>query len=404
MLHGYLTLIILAGGFLSVPLTLWLIGRYRKRVIQLMGKSRGPAPAAPAVEATRAIPFQFNIIQPGSQPRAVVAFAVRQHCRVVISYIIGMLIFAMGAAICLIRSGEQALSIGRVGIIGLIYLAPLLLVLPLLVGLSRVKWLMSFALLLAVYLTLGTLLSNGNTILALLLLFGGQIVVPTVLVGLLLHPRLRAGGILVLVLTTLGIAGALGLPMPLQDEDFTRSVVDFFFQQGVRDANVIFLIFNLLGLLLGSMVAWWLLQLIKRRYLSKAISDRGLLVDGIVLYFALWLGLLASAQGMEWMLWALACFVAYKLVVSLLLRLWVYAASQQQAPKSLLLLRVFALQGRSDALFRRLSRYWRLQGPVHLIAGPDIVQSTIEPHEFMDFLMEYYYGKAHKGKFEKLLK
>jgi len=302
------------------------------------------------------------------------------------SYVIGLLVFAIGAAICLIRSGGQTLSIGRVGIVGLIYLAPLLLVLPLLVGLSRAKWLISFALLLAAYLALGVLLSDGNTILTLLVFFGGQIVVPTVLVGVLLHPRLRAGGILVLVLTTLGIAGAFGLPAPLQDEDITRVVIYFFFDQGVRDANIIFLIINLLGLLLGFTVAWWLLQRIKRRYLSKAASDRSLLVDGIVLYFAIWLGLLASAQDLQWLLWALACFVAYKLVLTFLLRQWVYASSLKHPPKSLLLLRVFALQGRSDTLFRRLSRYWRLQGPVHLIAGPDIVQSTIEPHEFMDFL------------------
>lgn len=31
MLQGYLMLVILAGGLLSMPLTLWLIRRYRKR-------------------------------------------------------------------------------------------------------------------------------------------------------------------------------------------------------------------------------------------------------------------------------------------------------------------------------------------------------------------------------------
>jgi len=78
---------------------------------------------------------------------------------------------------------------------------------------------------------------------------------------------------------------------------------------------------------LGGLAAWLLLRLIKRRYLSKAASDRSLLVYGIVLYFAIWLGLLASSNGLQWMLWALACFVAYKLVLSLLLRQWVYASA-----------------------------------------------------------------------------
>ncbi|MBK8193784.1 MAG: hypothetical protein IPK76_11490 [Lewinellaceae bacterium] len=41
---------------------------------------------------------------------------------------------------------------------------------------------------------------------------------------------------------------------------------------------------------------------------------------------------------------------------------------------------------RSDRLFRRISRFWRLLGPVQVISGPDLANSTIEPHEFMDFL------------------
>ncbi|MEN8758543.1 MAG: hypothetical protein ABF303_08770, partial [Desulfobacterales bacterium] len=53
---------------------------------------------------------------------------------------------------------------------------------------------------------------------------------------------------------------------------------------------------------------------------------------------------------------------------------------------SLLLLRVFALGRRSERLFHMLSKLWLRAGSINLIAGPDLVTATVEPHEFLDFL------------------
>jgi hypothetical protein len=52
----------------------------------------------------------------------------------------------------------------------------------------------------------------------------------------------------------------------------------------------------------------------------------------------------------------------------------------------LLLLRVFSLGQRSERLFDRISTIWLRNGSIGLIAGPDLVTSTVEPHEFLDFL------------------
>ena len=55
-------------------------------------------------------------------------------------------------------------------------------------------------------------------------------------------------------------------------------------------------------------------------------------------------------------------------------------------PPRLLLLRVFSLGRRSQSLFRAFSLLWRYTGSVRMIAGPDLANATVEPHEFLDFL------------------
>jgi hypothetical protein len=53
---------------------------------------------------------------------------------------------------------------------------------------------------------------------------------------------------------------------------------------------------------------------------------------------------------------------------------------------TLLLLRVFSLGKRSALLFNAFGKLWSHGSSMRLIAGPDLATSTIEPHEFLDFL------------------
>jgi hypothetical protein len=52
----------------------------------------------------------------------------------------------------------------------------------------------------------------------------------------------------------------------------------------------------------------------------------------------------------------------------------------------LLLLRVFALGRRSERLYDAVGKQWRTVGSVQMIAGPDLATTTVEPHEFLDFI------------------
>lgn len=61
------------------------------------------------------------------------------------------------------------------------------------------------------------------------------------------------------------------------------------------------------------------------------------------------------------------------------------AANGTTAPM-LLLLRVFALGSRSERFFDAFSKWWRRSGSISLIAGPDLITTVVEPHEFLDFV------------------
>ena len=56
------------------------------------------------------------------------------------------------------------------------------------------------------------------------------------------------------------------------------------------------------------------------------------------------------------------------------------------APSPLLLLRVFRSGRAAEDLLDALGARWRRLGPIRLIAGPDLAQASLEPHEFYDFV------------------
>jgi hypothetical protein len=86
--------------------------------------------------------------------------------------------------------------------------------------------------------------------------------------------------------------------------------------------------------------------------------------------------------GVSWVAAGPLAFVAFKLT-------WVLAARFTPAPRQpvgLTFLRVFSLGRRSEALLERVARHWRHVGSIQLITGPDLAASTVQPHQFLDFL------------------
>jgi len=77
-------------------------------------------------------------------------------------------------------------------------------------------------------------------------------------------------------------------------------------------------------------------------------------------------------------------FFAYRIVASLGLRK--FAATKGDSPHTLLLLRVFGFDKRTQALLDQLGSRWRHVGPITLIAGTDLAYASLDPHDFLEFL------------------
>jgi len=130
-------------------------------------------------------------------------------------------------------------------------------------------------------------------------------------------------------------------------------------------------------------VGWGLARWIARAYRRKRLSDQSLILDAMVLIFACTYSMWLILGGLAWIATVPIAFLAYKLALSAGAR---FSARQLHSTQGLTFLRVFALGRRSEALLDAVTRYWRHVGSVHMITGPDVAGSTVQPHQFLDFL------------------
>ena len=205
---------------------------------------------------------------------------------------------------------------------------------------------------------------------------------PTLLFLVFLNRRVRAVGSLVLGFVTLATAGSMVTLLALATRrgmaalGWLRDVSGF--ARAWWSLGIIVLAFVLSGV-----AAWWVLRGVRRGYLDKTLNDRSLTLDALWLMFGSWYAMWLSITGLVWASAALVAFFAYKLAW---LALWAAAPTPQGAGRGLVFLRVFSLGRRSDRLFDALSRHWRHIGSLQMITGPDVAQSTVQPHQLLDFL------------------
>jgi hypothetical protein len=138
----------------------------------------------------------------------------------------------------------------------------------------------------------------------------------------------------------------------------------------------------LVVLVVGGVAAWAFVRWIARSYRSQRASDQMLAVDVLMVVFTSCAFLVLFAAYGWSAAWVLASFPAYKLVF-----VW-YSSWRRSAltPRTLLLLRVFGFDRRTQRLLDGLGQRWRYIGPIRLIGGPDLADTSIEPHEFLEFL------------------
>ena len=153
------------------------------------------------------------------------------------------------------------------------------------------------------------------------------------------------------------------------------------------------LLLAVLALIVAGPVGGWLtLRWLARWYAEKRTSDQSITIASIWLIFAGVHGATFAYDDLRWMSIGFLAFAGFLLATAMGFRALRRRSGGSSGPR-LLVLRVFALGRRSRRLFDRLATRWRHIGSVQLIAGPDLASSTVEPHEFFDFLRRRLAGR-----------
>lgn len=143
------------------------------------------------------------------------------------------------------------------------------------------------------------------------------------------------------------------------------------------------LMFLVLSVPVG-LLAWWLLQRLQRRYETHRFSNVQLMVHA-------WWALIVAFQSLSIVSdpaavvgIAILSFAVFALVV----RVGLGAAQldRRQSGPTMLLLRVFGFQRRTEDLFDRMAERWRFEGPVAMIAGVDLALRSVDIDEALAYL------------------
>lgn len=207
-----------------------------------------------------------------------------------------------------------------------------------------------------------------------------------VLIQFFLSRWIRAVGPLVLLITILSVTGAYVASLIVTgDEQMLESAVGLGLSAGLG-GDLIFIAILLLGLVPSAVCGWLIILWVGSRYKRKKISDQHITLDAIWLFYSVFVSVDFMEAGLAWLLAAPLAFVVYKVVAAA--GFYFYGRKLQSGKKgnTLLLLRVFSLGKRSANLFDAVSTHWRYVGDIRFIAGPDLATTTVEPHEFLDFI------------------
>jgi hypothetical protein len=397
---GFFIIVLLVSAALTAPTAVLLLWLYRRSVQRGMtsapedrtGSRVGDSPTLTAVRTTPLSALRildFNTA-PGADDNGYFRDAEQSLRRVVLVYALAglalALVFSLGWSLQLV---ERFHAWRRILWMASCFWWPTVLAIELVAATSRRERLS----IVAVYLTLLAAFSwyvlarNPAS-------SPGQMVTfwvianlpPTVLMGAFLRRRVRAVGPIVLTFMLIAVLGSQLAVSLLRNERWMRGAIVAATALHLPDTGILVALM-VAGFFLFGFVGWWLLRRFSERYRRKRTSDQSLMLDALFLYFVLDQSIALDPTLSLYLLVGPVAFLAYKATT------WVgfrYLRRRQKAanpaPPVLLLLRAFSLGGRSERLFDALTKRWRRVGCIALIAGPDLVRTTVEPHEFLDFV------------------
>lgn len=388
LLFAVILVVPVATLFLSA-LLLWL---YRRAVARQMDASAGSGEPAAVVTVS---PEGENSSCADSS--ALYQQALRGPRRLAVSYMLAGLAFALvftvaGQTVYPNALGEPGFLLGIWFYVWPVVLA-LVLVVPASWRLQLVFGAGYFIVLLLLVFWAGTILdipaSNFGAVtlparssatpagtLGLWLIIDG---IPTLLVLLCFNRWVRAVAPLVLGFVATAVCGLIAMYLALISKQGIEIVVSLTVLLKTHVAwPLLAAAFVALGVF--GAVGWALSRWIARAYVQKRLSDQSLMLDALWLLFTGFYTMWLVTGGMLWLLTAPVAFAAYKIVLITL------RVPSPQKSQGLTFLRVFSLGRRSERMLDAVAGYWRHIGSVQMITGPDVAHSTVQPHQFLDFL------------------
>lgn len=391
VLTGVLPFAVVAGAALSLPACLLLLRLYRRSVVTGMDARAGETGGDVAVERVRP-ERHLQVVEIQSPPSAdrtdaTIRRAASGPWRVAGVYAISGLAYALVmTAGWLLSTGDYAPPATRVSMLFWSYAWPGTLAVLLVAAYARARrWqvLGAYFGVLAVIAAVARARNPGMGILEPVgfwaLSNGAE---TTLLLTFLVRP-IRAVGPLVLAFMVLAAVGAMAaLIAMMASERIQQLAVEISVRLDVHPVVMIIAVGGL-GVVSFAALGWPLLRWIGRRYQARRVNDQILAIDAMFVLFGVVQSIGFAFEGAAWMLTGPAAIAAHTLTTMVGFR---RSAWSGEAPRTLLLLRVFRLGKRSERLFDRLRTHWLAVGPLSLIAGPDLATVAVEPHEFLDFL------------------
>jgi len=378
---GMLPMLLLASAALTAPVSLFLLSLYRRAVLRVMALRAGTGPTRTqtgGVASPTPVALEIKVVDSG----AIDAVALPQYDRAVHSLVTATVIYvAAGFAYAVVLTspwllfpGDEGMPFARVLWLMSCYLWPTALAAGMLIAVSRgQRALVSiayFSMLFAVALY-GVFERSQVTVGDLATFWLLTNAPATLLLLAFLHRRVRAVGPLVLSFMVTAVIGSqllLSLTGP-----------------GDARGTGLWLALLVLGFALFGVAGWSFLKLLGRWYEQRRMSDQSLTLDAMWLLFGVVQSITFPSQSLTWVFTGLLGFGVYKIVSRAGFAVAGFPRRDAASPM-LLLLRVFALGGKSERLFDALSKRWLRAGGICMIAGPDLAATTVEPHEFLDYM------------------
>ena len=396
MTTGMLVFLLLASAALTAPVSLALLWLYRRSVIRAMaGRTVAGAPPPPVPAASHAPPAaELRVEAATAASLGALDTASYRQVRDSLRIAIGIYV-AAGLAYATVMTGawmvftrSDGFPLTRFFALLLTYAWPIVLAVCIIAAVSTRQRAAAVGVYCALFavITVWSLARNPDLTVAQVATFWLITNAPaTVLLLAFLHRRMRAVGPLVLAFMVVAVTGA---QVFLSFIDSSESALRIAIEVGgafALDGHETFFAVIIFGFAVFGVGGWWLLKWLGHRYQQRKLSDQSLTLDSMWLFFAIEQSISFAFEGWAWVLTGLAGFVVYKVVAGTGFALFGVRHARNDAP-TLLLLRVFALGRRSEQLFHSFAKLWLRKGSISMIAGPDLVATTVEPHEFLQFM------------------